>query len=76
MAEVECTLTEIELAGDGGVTVPSVCLTCTACLHQVEIFGRRGRSVRRALVTMKEECPRRGNLRESNFYVADREVDD
>lgn len=66
-ALVEC----VQLPGDHTL-VDGLCATCARCEHAVEVFGRSGRSVRRALVMLREECPEG----ESNFYVADGQEED
>jgi hypothetical protein len=63
---VKCEVEEVELDGDHG-TVPGVCLTCGECDHKVEVFGTSGRSIRRGLVMLREECPNG----EENYYTAD-----
>lgn len=40
---------------------------CSRCGTETEAYGTGDASVRRALVAMKEECPRG----ERNFYVSD-----
>lgn len=64
---VECTVEEVELEGDNGNLVDGLCVSCSRCDHQVEVFGTHDRSLRRALVMLREECPEE----ESNFYVAE-----
>lgn len=65
---VPCTVHEIEMDSDGDydTTVPGVCVTCSRCSHEVEVYGTSSRSVRRGLVMLREECLKG----ESNFYVA------
>jgi hypothetical protein len=63
---VQCTVEEVELEGDYA-PVAGLCVTCSYCDHQVEVFGTHGASLRRALVMLREECPEE----ESNFYVAE-----
>jgi hypothetical protein len=63
---VRCEVAEVELEGDHG-TVDGLCVACTRCEHQAEVFGTSSRSVRRALVMLREECPEG----ENNFYAAD-----
>ena len=52
----------VELEGDYG-PIDGVRATCTKCRHEVESFGTEDRSIKRCLVVMREECPRR----EKNF---------
>lgn len=66
MATVTCELTEVELQGDYG-DVPSIVAVCSRCGNETESFGTGEASVRRCLVLMREECPRR----ERNFYVSE-----
>lgn len=72
MARVECEVTAAELENDNGLLIDGVCVTCSRCGHEAESFGTSGRSVRRCLVMLREECPEG----ESNFYVVDDEGDD
>lgn len=70
---VECDVERVELEGDDpDRTVPSLCVTCTRCGHQADVYGQRGRSLRRGLVMLREECPRQ----EENYYHTDTEVDE
>lgn len=62
---VSCDVDEIDMDGDHG-TVPGVCITCRRCDHEAEVYGTSPRSVRRGLVTLREECP----MGEENFYDA------
>ncbi len=66
--EVGCTVEEITLMGDHLKEVPAVAVTCGRCGHETESFGTGQPSVRRCLVLMREECPRK----EGNFYVEDK----
>ncbi len=66
---VECEISSITLEGDYEVEIPSVCATCTRCGHETEAYGESDSSIKRCLVTMREECPKG----ESNFYIADDE---
>lgn len=59
MAQIEA----IELEGDCG-GVDGVQATCSRCGHQTECFGTEAPSHRRALLMLREECPRG----ESNYY--------
>ena len=63
---VKCESDEVELEGDYG-PVAGLCVRCGRCDHEVEVYGTSGRSLRRALIMLREECP----FGESNFYVAD-----
>lgn len=67
---VRCWIEEVELEGDHAL-VEGVEATCTRCDHRTEAFGTSEASVRRALVMLRETCPR-GEL---NYYVADGEAD-
>lgn len=60
---VKCEVEEIELEGDYA-PVAGLCVTCSRCNHQVEVFGTSDRSIRRALVMLRDECPEG----ENNFY--------
>jgi hypothetical protein len=66
MARVRCAVDDTHLPGDYDL-VPGVCVTCGRCGHTAESYGTDTPSVRRALVMLREECPRG----ENNFYVAD-----
>ena len=69
--KVRCTIEEIELEGDYGPSIPSVEATCSRCDHTVEAYGTGIASIRRCLVTMREECP----YHENNFYTAGEDTD-
>jgi hypothetical protein len=72
MTQVSCTIDYIELENDDGRWIDSVRATCSQCEHATESFGRSSRSVRRCLVTMREECPEGQN----NHYIAEDGQDD
>jgi hypothetical protein len=55
--EIPCLVEMITLPNDVGEEVPSLRMTCSACGHVVECFGRRGRSKRRCLTEMASQCP-------------------
>lgn len=63
---VRCDVEEITMDGDH-CEVEGVCVTCSRCGHEAEVYGTSPRSVRRALVMLREECPEG----EDNFYVAE-----
>lgn len=63
---INCTIEETTLENDDGHEVPAVCVTCDECGHETESFGTSEASVRRCLVLLREECPKRAR----NFYVA------
>jgi hypothetical protein len=63
---VFATITETPFDNDDGVEVDGVIATCSRCEHTTESFGTSGASVRRCLVLLREECPRR----ETNYYEA------
>lgn len=65
MSKIDCEIQRTDLDNDRGTTTPSVVLTCARCGHQTESYGQRGRSVRRCLTRMGEECP----AGDKNFYV-------
>lgn len=49
---VKCEVEECDLEGEGEWngeprTVDGICVTCSQCQHQVEVYGTSGRSVRR-----------------------------
>ena len=64
---VKCTVTEVELTNDSGISVPSVRATCMKCGHETESYGTGEGSRKRCLVLMREECPEG----EENFYIDD-----
>lgn len=57
--KVECEIADVEIEAESGA--------CSRCGHEVESFGTGDASVRRSLVTLRDECPKG----ERNFYVAD-----
>lgn len=65
MPRVPCEVAYEKVTQDG-VTRPGVTVTCTECDHQVVCFGQEKKSVLRAFVKLKEECPEGA---EHNFYV-------
>ncbi len=67
MARVEVEVEETELENEDGIAVDGICVTCTRCDHEVEVFGQGLKSIRRACIMLREECPNG----EENFYVED-----
>jgi hypothetical protein len=65
--QVLCFIKEIKLENEYGDLIDSVRATCSRCEHVAEAFGTAPRSVRRCLITLREECPEG----EDNFYVAE-----
>lgn len=60
MAEaIWCSIEEIDKDNDYGYPQEAICATCPLCKHEVEIFGRENKSIKRALAAMREECPRK-----------------
>lgn len=70
--QVDCQVDDVELENDAGREVDGVRVICLRCDHSVECFGRSGRSVRRALALLREECPNG----EENFYKAEDDRDE
>ena len=64
---VTCTIDQIDLENDEGLSVPGVLARCSRCQHETESFGTGSASIRRCFVMMREECPEQ----EQNFYVAE-----
>jgi hypothetical protein len=64
--KIRCEIRETTLENEEGFDVQSVCATCPRCGHETESFGTSERSVKRCLVLMREECPKRSHA----FYVA------
>lgn len=69
---VDCDVDYVEVENDNGIPVESVEVTCSRCGHTTMSFGQSGRSIRRCLALMSEECPEA----ENNFYVTDGSGDD
>lgn len=64
--KVSADVSEVELEGDYG-RVEGLCLTCTRCGHDIEVFGTSPSSVDFGALTLREECPKR----EENYYEVD-----
>jgi hypothetical protein len=65
---VVCQLDYDDLENDEGYDVEGVRATCTRCGHQVESFGTHEGSIKRCLVLMRQECPKK----ENNYYLRSR----
>ena len=65
MARVEVEFTEVTIENEDGRMQDGMCAECERCNHKVEVYGRSDKSKRRALATLREECPQN----EENFYV-------
>jgi hypothetical protein len=65
LSRVEVEIEEVELENEDGRMQDGVRARCTRCDHETEAYGRTGKSRRRCLVLMREECPQN----EENFYV-------
>jgi len=66
MARITCTITEVEIENDNGRLVDGVEATCSQCRNTGQAYGTHDGSRTRALMVMKESCPRKGA---KNFYV-------
>ena len=70
---VECEVEDCDVAHpESGRMVPGVIVTCMECDHSEECMGQSGRSVRRALAQMSENCPEGLDA----YYVPDEERPD
>ena len=68
--KVECSVEDCQVEftpPDGGATrmIPGVIVTCSDCEHSAECGGTSERSIKRALMQLRETCPEG----QSNFYV-------
>lgn len=66
MARVECEVSHVLVELENGPTVNGVQVTCNECGHEEHCAGETARSVRRALMQCRENCPEG----QENFYVA------
>ena len=66
---IKCKVTNVVLEGDYG-SVAGVCVICKLCDRATEVFGTSEASIRRGLVTLRNECPESRN----NFYIHDKEM--
>jgi hypothetical protein len=64
---VECEVEEIDLEDENGRPVPSVCIKCSRCDHEATAYGRGERSIRKAAMSLRDDCPND----EDNFYAID-----
>ena len=65
MKRVLCEVEYTTLVGDYSDEVEGVTATCPRCGHETEAYGSGENSIKRCLMALREECPRR----ERNFYV-------
>lgn len=63
--KVKCEIEETDLENDCGGVTPGVRAICGRCGHEAEAYGQGEGSVKRCLVTLRDECPKD----EANFYV-------
>lgn len=66
MSRVGCKIEETSVENESGRLVDGVCVTCGQCGDTAEAFGTGERSVKRALMTLRENCEEGGD---GNFYV-------
>jgi hypothetical protein len=66
---VQAEVDETMIENDNGIMVAGLIVTCSKCGHEVEVFGRHERSIKRGAVMLNEECPEG----EDNWYVTDEE---
>lgn len=68
---VACKIEECNIQGDDEPTIdpdrPGVCAICSRCGDEALAYGTGEKSIRRALMSLREECSRG----EDNFYVAE-----
>jgi hypothetical protein len=67
---VRVEVEEIELEGEHGGIIPSICVTCTKCGECAEVWGTTARSVRRGCIMLREGCE------EDNYYYCDEGEED
>lgn len=65
--EVAVSIEEVVMTNDAGLDVDGVVAVCSRCGHETKSYGTSGRSRRRCLAIMREECPEN----EHNFYFDD-----
>jgi len=65
MARVEVEIEETELENEDGINIDGIVASCGRCDHEVEVFGQGLKSIRRACIMLREECPNG----EENYYV-------
>lgn len=61
---VDCEVRDTLLTGEDGDEVSGLCVKYGRCDKTVQVFGTSERSMRRAFVMLREECPKK----ESNYY--------
>jgi uncharacterized metal-binding protein YceD (DUF177 family) len=64
--QVSVDVEEVDLDADYTV-VAGLCLVCSRCGHEVEVYGTEEASADRGAVMLREECPKG----EKNFYVTE-----
>lgn len=64
--KVECQIKRDTIHDEHGRLIEGVVATCDRCGHRTECSGTTERSIRRALVLMRQECLKG----EKNFYAA------
>ena len=64
---VVARIEEIEIENDYGRPIESIRAVCTRCQHATESFGTSDASIKRCLVMLREECPKR----EHNYYAVE-----
>lgn len=64
---VTCSFEECDVEDEHEKGVPGVCATCSRCGHEATALGTGEKSIKRALATLRGECPES----EENFYVDD-----
>ena len=64
MARVLCRVDRRQLQNENYREVDGVIVTCGKCNHEEQAFGSSERSVKRCLVSLRENCP----LGEENYY--------
>lgn len=65
MKRVECDVDYGEVQNEDGRWVDGVVVTCPICRNQEEAYGQGVNSIKRALVMLRETCPKKAR----NFYV-------
>lgn len=64
MTRISCSLSHTTTYNEKGIAVDSVAVECSRCGKTATAYGESEASIKRCLVTLRQDCPRN----ENNYY--------
>ena len=68
--KITVEVVEAEVENEFGAEVAGLKIICSRCGHEVEVFGRSDRSIKRGCIRLRDDCQKN----ERHFYEASAET--